>query len=60
MLIGGSPKSNDNEEFKLRVNISADEPLEERRRTILDRLKRRAAREGKEGVNRDGVLVIDS
>ena len=60
LVSGGSRKLNDDEVFKRRVYISADEPLEERRRTTQERFKRRAARDGKEVVDRDGVLVIDN
>ena len=60
LVLGGSRKLNDDEEFKRRICISADETLEERRRATLERLKQRAAREEKEAVNRDDVLVIDN
>jgi len=43
----------------VRVFLSADEPLDVRRRNQLDRLKKRALRDGKRAVVNDGVLLID-
>ena len=41
LVLGGACKLNEVDEFKRRIYIAADELLEARRRTTLDRLKRR-------------------
>lgn len=59
LVIAGAHKLRDTTDLS-RVFISADEPLEVRRRNTLQRLQRRAEREGKAVlVSDDGVLSID-
>ena len=43
----------------VRVFLSPDEPIEVRRRNQLERLKKRALREGKCATVNDGALLID-
>ena len=60
LVTGGSRKLNEKDEYKRRVYMSADEPVDVRRRAAMDRLKRQAVRDGKEAVVRDGVLLIEN
>jgi hypothetical protein len=59
LVIAGARKLRDTTAFS-RVFITADEPLDLRRRNTLDRLKFRAQRDGKTvSVSTDGVLSIN-
>ena len=59
LVIAGAHKLRDTTAFR-RVFITADEPLDLRRRNTLDRLKLRAQRDGKAvSISTDGVLSID-
>ena len=60
LVLSGARKLSREVEFRRRVYISPDEPLEIRRKNTLERLKSRAIRESKEvDCNVNGVLVID-
>jgi hypothetical protein len=59
LVIAGARKLRDITEF-CRVYITADEPLDVRRRNTLDRLKFRAERDGKSvSISAEGLLSID-
>ena len=59
LVFAGARKLRDITTFN-RVIITADEPLEVRRRNTLDRLRLRAQRDGKSvSISSDGVLSID-
>ena len=58
LVIAGARKLRDVPEF-YRVFVTADEPLDIRRRNTLQRLKSRAERDGKLVALRDGVLSVD-
>ena len=59
VVVAGARKLRDITTFN-RVFITADEPLDVRRRNTLDRLKLRAQRDGKSvSISSDGVLSID-
>ena len=45
--------------YPIKVYINADESLEDRRKKTLDRLSRRAEREGKIVSVENGVLVVN-
>ena len=60
LVLSGARKLSREVEFRRRVYISPDEPLEIRRKNTLERLKSRAIRESKDvDCNVNGVLVID-
>ena len=59
-MLNGARKLSTISEYKRRVYISPDEPLEVRRRNTLDQLKKKAMNDGKTmSVSSDGVLSVD-
>ena len=60
VVLSGARKLSSVEEYRRRLYISPDEPLETRRRNTMTRLSKKEERKGKTAViTRDGVLSID-
>ena len=61
LILAGTRKLSAFDEFRRRVYISPDEPLDVRRRAAMDRLKKRAERDNKLAtISSDGVLYVDN
>jgi hypothetical protein len=61
VVLNGARRLADDNDFRGRIYINADEPIEIRRQNILKRLKSKADREGKSvNVSQDGVLVVNN
>jgi hypothetical protein len=61
LVLAGTRKLSAFDEFRRRVYISADEPLDVRRRAAMDRLKKKAERDNKlVTISSDGVLSVDN
>ena len=59
LVLSGSRRLADVPEFRRKIYVAADESPEERRRSMMDRMKRILARDGHDVYVNDGVLFSD-